>query len=458
MNNFEKKLDSFFEIKKSGSTIKTEIIAGLTTFFAMCYIIVVNPGTMLGKEGDPSLWNAIFVGTILAAIVGTMLMALVAKMPFAQASGMGLNAFFFSTFMFLSGNQVESFGKGLAVIFLSGILFMILSITGARSFIAKALPTSIKKAIPAGIGLFIAFIGLQSAGIVVPNQFTAVSLGDFTTWSSAASMITAIVGLIIIGVLHSKKIKGDIIIGILISTGLFYVLSWSLPTFKIGNPFAPFEDFGKHALFNLNFTALFEGANFAGIINTILLVITFCLVDMFDTIGTLYGTARQANMFDKNGDPKNMDKCMLCDSIATVTGSLMGTSTVTTFVESSAGVAVGGRTGLTSVVVSALFLVSLFLSPIASIIPSAATAPALMFVGVLMISSIKEVNFSDMTDAIPAFLTMIMMVLTYSIANGIAFGLISFVLLKACSGKFKDINIVVVILAVLFILRFAFVK
>ena len=475
------KFDKFFGISERKSSIKTEIFAGITTFFAMCYIVLVNPAQIAAEgangwlakiiptasEGLGQVYNSVFVGSIIATVIGTLLMAFLAKMPFAQAAGMGLNSFFCTCFVsagvFAGNAPVDAYQGGLVIIFLSGIVFLILSATGLRQYIAKALPDCLKKAIPAGIGLFIAFIGFKNAGIVVADRWTFVGLinlnlwgsGTLTTWQTIAPALASIIGLIVIGVLGKFKFKANIIVGILVSAVLYYLFLWQLPSFKFDSLATIFTDFGT-----VGATAIFTGSswnyafNEVGIFNAIVYIITFCLIDMFDTIGTLFGTASQANMLDENGDPINLEKCMLCDSIGTVTGAILGTSTITTFVESSAGVAAGGRTGLASVVTAACFLLCLFVSPFASIIPTQATAPALIYVGVLMLSNFAKVDLSDITNAIPAFLALVMMPLTYSIANGIGIGAIAYVLLRLCTGKFKKEDIVVTVIAALFIARF----
>jgi len=464
-----KKLDTFFEISARGSTIKTEIIAGLTTFFAMCYIIITNPNQMIGFSfaypGMGTVWNAVFVGGIIAAVIGTTLMAFLAKMPLAQAAGMGLNSFFFVSFMLPAilsgGNAITNYGAGLVIILISGLIFLILSATGARQFIAKALPDSLKKAIPAGIGLFIAFIGFQWSGMIVNNDYVLVGFANMTGWATAGPVIAAFVGLMIIGILGKFNVKGNIILGVLASTVLYYLFTWTAPTWNwqsIGQAFSDFGTVGITSIFKASsWTTAFDGVTFGGIFSVIMLIVTFCLVDMFDTIGTLYGTCTEADLLDKNGDPVNMNKSMLCDSIATVSGAVLGTSTVTTYVESSAGVSAGGRTGLASIVTSICFVICLFLTPLAQIIPQAAAAPALIYVGVLMLKSFKNVDMTDMRSAIPAFLALIMMPLTYSISNGIGVGAIAYVILTLCTGKYTKKDIVVTIIAALFALRFALV-
>ena len=465
------KLDKFFKISERGSTIKTEIIAGLTTFFAMAYIVATNPNQVVGFTfggAFDTIWNAVYVASILVAAIGTLLYAFYAKLPFAQACGMGLNSFFFVSFILptlLSGTDpVQGYREGLLVILLSGILFLILSVTGARSFIARSLPDCLKKAIPAGIGLFIAFIGFKNVGVIQANQYTFVQFFDFhgavagkaffEAWVAIAPVVLALLGLFAIAVLDKFKVKGSVIITILGVTVLYYLTTWTAPVFDFGKIGQSFKDFGSIGLFGAfkGFT-LFEGG-VGAVINAIVLVITFTLVDMFDTIGTLYGTASQADMLDENGDPIDVDKAMACDSIATVTGAVAGTSTCTTFVESAAGVAAGGRTGLTSLVTAVCFLACLVLTPLAAIVPACATAPALMYVGVLMLKNFAKVNMDDIADAVPAFLALIMMPLTYSISNGIAIGAISYTIIRIATGKFTKKDIIVAGIAVLFTLRF----
>ncbi len=468
------KLDKFFKISERGSNVKTEIVAGLTTFFAMAYIVVTNPNQVTGfMNFDPVLgaayqpiWNAVYIASILVAIIGTLLYALYAKLPFAQACGMGLNSFFFVAFIVPTMlNPMEGYREGLAVILLSGVIFLILSITGARVYIAKALPECLKKAIPAGIGLFIAFIGFKNVGIIQENMYTFVQLFDFhgavdgkgffDAWCAIAPVVLSLVGLFAMAALDKKNIKGSVIITIAAVTVLYYLTTWQLPSFDLGQIGQSFKDFGEFGIFGAfkGFSTLFVGGATA-IVNVIVLTITFTLVDMFDTIGTLYGTASQADMLDENGDPVDIEKSMACDSVATVSGAVLGTSTCTTFVESAAGVGAGGRTGLTSVVTAACFALCLFLAPVAAIVPACATAPALIYVGVLMLKNFAKVDMSDITQAVPAFLALIMMPLTYSISNGIAVGAIAYTLITLFTGKYTKKDIVVTVIAILFTLRF----
>ena len=463
-------VDKFFKISERGSNVKTEIIAGLTTFFAMAYIIIVNPNQIVGfsfdVDGIGKIWNAVYIASIVAAVIGTLLYAFYAKLPFAQACGMGLNSFFFTSFVLpqiVNGKDViAGYQAGLVVILISGLVFLVLSVTGVRSYIAKAMPDCIKKAIPAGIGLFIAFIGFQNVGIIQDNQYTLVQFVKINgaEWADIAPAIIALLGFVIIAILTKLKVKGSVLIGIIATTVIYYLATWQLPALDMSSVAQPFKDFaeiGITAIFTPSaWKNAFSGEMIGSIFSVIMLIVTFCLVDMFDTIGTLYGTASEAGMLDENGDPVDLEKAMACDSVATVAGSVCGTSTVTTFVECASGVAAGGRTGLTSLVTAICFAVCMFLSPLASIIPAAATAPALIFVGVLMLKNFAKVDMEDMRSAVPAFLTLVMMPLTYSIANGIGIGAISYVLITLFTGKYKKSDITVTIIALLFVCKFIF--
>ena len=473
-------MDKFFKISERGSNIKTEIFAGLTTFFAMAYIVVTNPNQITSFDptlGGGQIWNSVYVASILVATIGTLLMAFLAKMPFAQACGMGLNSFFFVSFILPEiingGDPIKGYQAGCVIILCEGLLFLILSFSGVRQKIATSLPECLKKAIPAGIGLFIAFIGFKNVGLIQANQYTFVQFFDFHgaitgadsamgVWTAIAPVVLTFVGLILVGILTKKNVKGSIIITIAAVTVLYYLTTWTLPTFdfgQIGQSFKDFTEIGIVGVFKPeSWSHAFGGFENAGVIfNAIMLILVYCLVDMFDTLGTLYGTASEAGMLDENNDPINVDKCMMCDSIATVSGAILGTSTCTTFVESSAGVAAGGRTGLTSLVTAICFALCLVLTPLASIVPSCATSPALIFVGVLMLKSFAKVDMSDMSSAIPAFLALIMMPLTYSIANGIGIGAIAYTLIAIFTGKYTKKDIIVTIISILFILKFIFI-
>ena len=485
-------MEKFFKIKENNSTVRTEIFAGLTTFFAMAYIVFVNPnqvaaeganGWLVAAGAEPvtmgKIWNSVYIASILVAIIGTLLMAFYARMPFAQACGMELNSFFCTTFVagaFFGGEDVVTgYQAGLVIVLVSGLIFLVLSITGLRKYIATALPDCLKKAIPAGIGLFIAMIGLKNAGIIEDNPYTFVQFfdihgridaigGDVTgldVWHEIVPVVVALLGVFIIAVLARFGFKANVIIGIIASTILYYVMMWELPSFdtsQIGQSFKDFKEIGLFGVFKGKaWEAAFNGEFIGGVFAAIVLIVAFCLVDMFDTVGTIYGTAASAGMLDENGDPVRLNQSMMCDSIGTVSGAILGTSTCTTFVESASGVGAGGRTGLTSVITALCFVVCLFLSPLASIIPSCATAPALIFVGVLMAKNFAKVDMEDMGSAVPAFLALLMMPLTYSISNGIGLGAIAYVAIAIFSGKFKKKDIVVTIIAALFICKFIFV-
>ena len=468
-------MDKFFKISERGSNVRTEIIAGLTTFFAMAYIVITNPNQITSFSTDGpmgKIWNAVYVASVLVAVIGTLLMALYAKMPFAQACGMGLNSFFFVSFILpavISGGDVISgYQSGLVIILLSGIVFLIFSLTGLRSKVARALPECLKKAIPAGIGLFIAFIGFQNVGIIQANQYTLVQFNDFHGAIASGEFLTAslpallaLAGLLAIAILEKFKVKGSVLISIAGITVLYYIITGTVPSFdmsSVGQAFSDFAEIGITGVFQPEAWAnAFTGEAIGGVLSAIMLIVTFCLVDMFDTIGTLYGTASQANLLDDKGDPIDVDKCIACDSIGTAVGAVLGTSTCTTFVESAAGVGAGGRTGLASVITSACFLLCLVLTPLAKLVPSCATAPALIWVGVLMLKGFAKVDMNDVRSSVPAFLALIMMPLTYSISNGIGIGCIAYTLITLVTGNFKKRDIPVTVISILFILRFCLI-
>lgn len=456
-------MEKFFKIKEAGSTVRIEVMAGLTTFFAMAYIIFTNPQILsdplfiMNAENAEAVKSSVFIATCLAAALGTFLMAFYARLPFAQAPGMGLNAFFAYTVVLGMG---YTFNQALAIVLISGILFIIITAVGLREVIYKAIPKSVRTAIAAGIGLFIALIGFLNSGIVVANESTTVAMVSFTEWNAqTAAAVLALIGLLLMAVLLKLRVKGAILISILATT----IIGIPMGVTDVSGFAVALPDFGNWASTGLG--QCFTG--FGGLIDTsagivgaiasiVMVIITFSMVDMFDTIGTLVGTASKAGMIDENGDMPRMKQALMCDAIATAGGAILGTSTVTTFVESSTGVSEGGRTGMTSAVTGLLFLLSLFLFPIVGIVPAAATAPAFIIVGVMMLSSVKEINFSDMSEAVPAFLTIVMMPFTYSIATGIAAGIISYVLIKLFTGKIKETHPVAWVIAILFIIKFAF--
>ena len=473
MSKFNAFLDRKFDLTNKGTNVKTEIVAGLTTFMAMVYILMVNAG-MFTEIGVP--YGAMYIVTALSAIIGTVLIGLLSGLPLAQAPGMGLNAFFVYTMCIGFG---FTYANALVFILIDGLVFIALTVTGLREKIFKAIPEDIKKAIPAGIGLFIAFIGLQNAKLVIPSSSTGVTMGSMNllgghAWAALVPLFVVVLGVIAIGTMSKKNVKGAILWGILGSGVLYYALIGLGAAFgdassqavfasiSFANPFDAFKEFGEYS-FGKVFT---EGFNFApyieanGATNFILMLITsalaFCLVDMFDTLGTLYGACKSGNLLDEKGDVPNLNQAMFADAIATTTGAILGTSTVTTFVESSAGTAAGGKTALTSYVVAILFALAMFLSPIAQLIPSCATATALIYVGVLMMNNVRDIDWADPAIALPSFLTIAMMPFTYNISFGIGFGLLAHVIIKACTGKAKEISVATYVLTVIFLAMFLF--
>ncbi len=424
-------LENLFKLKENGTNVKTEVIAGFTTFMTMAYIIFVNPD-LLSAAGMP--FEGVFIATIAGIILGTLCMAFFTNYPFALASGMGLNAFFA---FYVVGQLGVSWQVALGLVFWEGIIFIILSLLPVREKIVNAIPMAIKTGISAGIGLFIAFIGLQNANIIVDDPATLVALGNITSGPA----LIAIVGLIITGILHARKVKGALLWGILAATALGW-LNGVTPQFNGFVEMPRMVDWSK-VLFQLDIMGALQ-------LGTIGVLVSFLFVDMFDTAGTLVGVAQQADYLDENGDLPKASNALLADAVGTTGGALFGTSTVTTYVESASGVAEGGRTGLTGVVVSALFLLALFFKPLVSIVPSAATSPALIIVGTMMITNITKLDWDDFTEILPAFVTMIFMPFAYSIADGIALGFIVYPLVKLATGKGKDVHWLVYTLGVLF--------
>lgn len=438
-------MDKFFKISERGSSFRAEIVGGVTTFFAMAYIIFVNPG-LLSQTGMD--FNAVLLATCISAAIGTALTGLMANVPFAQAPGMGLNAFFTYTICFGMGYTWQ---QGLAIVLLSGILFLIVAVSPLRSKIIASIPGFLKNAISAGIGLFIAFIGLLNVSLIsfsggVPAlQFSLVGEDGLKTMNAAG--ILTIIGLLITAILLAYKVKGAIFIGIIITTIIGIPMGQTVYTPQAFSFSLLGETFGK-----LSFTGL--TAVDGGIVALLTAVISFALVDCFDTVGTLIGTATNAGMTDKNGNLPGGDRALIADAIATCVGAVIGTSTVTTFVESSTGIAEGARTGFSSLVVSVLFLLSCFAAPVAHVVPSAATAPALIIVGVLMLKGATGVNWSDFEEACPAFLIIAMMPFAYSISDGIGFGFISYSIIKVARGKAKEVPVLVYIISILFVLKY----
>ena len=430
-------LNKFFKLQDNKTTVRTEILAGLTTFMTMAYILAVNPDILSAAGMDK---GAVFTATALASLIATLVMALYAKLPFALAPGMGLNAFFAFTVVLGMGH---SWQFALTAVFLEGLVFIALTAFNIREMIVNSIPNNMKHAISVGIGLFIAFIGLKNAGIIVSSPATFVTLGDLTNLTDNPGAPVALLALVITGVLLALKVKGALLIGILVGTA-------------IGLPVGVTQFPSSLDLTPPSLSPIFMKFEWTEIltIDMLVVVFTFLFVDMFDTVGTLIGVSSKANMLDKEGRVPRVKQALMADAIGTTAGAMLGTSTVTTYVESAAGVSEGGRTGLTSLTVAVLFLFALFLSPIFLMIPGAATAPALILVGAMMMTPIKNINFDDYTESIPVFLTIIIMPLTYSISEGILFGVLSYVILKLLTGKFKDISVVTAVLAVLFLLKF----
>ncbi len=430
-------LESLFQIEKHGSTVRTEIIAGITTFLTMAYIIFVNPDILAIAGMDK---GSVFVATCLAAAFGTLVMGLYANYPIALAPGMGLNAFF--TFAVVKGMGV-SWEVALAAVFVSGILFVILSVLPVREWIINSIPKSQKLAISTGIGFFLGIIALKNAGIVVDNPATLVGVGDLTQWT----VILAVLGFFAMVALDYRKVPGAIIIGIILVSAAGMALGLTpAPSAIVAAPpsLAP-------TLFALDIGGFFQLA----MATVLILVFSFLLVDMFDTAGTLIGLAHHAGLLDKDGRLPRLSRALIADSTATVAGSLVGTSTTTSYIESAAGIKAGGRTGLTAVVVAVLFLASLVIAPLATSIPAYATAPAILFVACLMARGIAEVDWDDVTEYVPAVITALAMPLTFSIATGIGLGFITYVAVKVLSGRVRDVNAAVVVVMLVFVLYFA---
>jgi len=448
-------LEKLFKLKENNTTVKTEVIGGLTTFMTMAYILAVNPSILSASGMDKT---AILMATAIASFIGTMAMALLANYPFALAPGLGLNAYFAYT---VCGQMGYPWQVALLAVFVEGLIFIVLSLTNVREAIFNAIPLTLKKGVSVGLGLFVAFIGFQNGHLVVNSDSTLVTVVNFKENFSTIgiSAVLALVGLFIIAILNVKKVKGAILIGILATWVLgmicqvvgiytvdveagFYSLFPSWADFNLG---AIGQTFGQ--CFNVDFAQV-------RITDFIVIICAFLFVDMFDTLGTLIGVANKADMLDKNGKLPKVKEALLADAIATSAGAVLGTSTTTTFVESSAGVVEGARTGLASVVTGFLFLLSIFLAPVFTTIPGFATAPALIYVGFLMVSAVTEIDFNDITEAVPAYLCLIAMPLMYSISEGIAIGVISYVIINLVAGKSKKITPLMYILAVLFIMKY----
>lgn len=449
-------LEKLFKLKENGTTVRTEIMAGITTFMTMAYILAVNP-SILSAAGMDS--TAVLLATCLASFIGTACMAFMANLPFALSAGMGLNAYLAYTVCLGYG---YSWQVALLAVLIEGVIFILLSVTNVREAIFNAIPLSLKKAVSVGIGLFIAFIGLQNAGLTVSNASTLVSLVSFREEFHTAGIcaLLALVGVLLTAVLYIRNVKGAILIGIL-CTWVLGMLCQLLGIYLPDNTayFSLFPGFQMTDFSKLGetFGQCFQvDMQHVGIFNFIVVIFSFLFVDLFDTLGTLIGVSTKANMLDKDGKLPGIKPALLSDAIATTAGAILGTSTTTTFVESAAGVGAGGRTGLTALTTAVLFLASALLAPIFIAVPSFATAPALIFVGFLMFSTITEIDFKDLASAIPAYLCVIAMPLFYSISEGIAVGVISYTVLNAVSGNAKKVNPVMYVLSVLFIMKYIF--
>ncbi len=470
-------LEKLFKLKENGTTVKTEIIAGLTTFMTMAYIIALNPNllTDFGSKGG-NLWNGVFLATCIASAIGMFVMAFAANKPFAMAPGMGLNSFFAVVVANISGltgmAYLESFQAALCIILIEGIVFIALSILNVREKIVEAIPLGVRLGIAPAIGLMLMNIGLGSnAGIYSENGGPFYAMRDFfgaltprlakTSMGSGytgmvLTVVTMFVGLFVIVVLAQKGIKAAVIIGMLVAS----VINWAgQAIFLHTNPFdslktasflPPFQDMAETTLFKFNFSGFAQ----IGWFTVITLIVTFCIIDMFDTIGTLVGTASRAGMLDENGKMPKMKEALLADAVGTVVGSATGTSTVTTFIESASGVEAGGRTGLTALTTGIVFLACMFLAPVAAIIPAAATSSALIYVGVLMITGLKNIDFADITQSVPVALMLIAMPVSGSIGHAIGIGLISYTVIKVFTGKAKDVSVLTYVLSFIFLIKF----
>ncbi len=469
-------MEKLFKLKENGTTVKTEIVAGLTTFMTMAYIIALNPNLLTGFDVGSSLWNGIFLATCIASAIGMFVMAFAANKPFAMAPGMGLNSFFafvIAQIVSITGlSYVESFQAGLIIILIEGLIFVVLSIFNIRDKIVDAIPLGVRLGIGPAIGLMLMNIGLGSnCGIysdkggpfyVMRDFFGALTAGFAKTNIGSGygmmvlTVVTMFIGLFVIIALTHKGVKGSVILGMLVASIIYWICE---AVFFNVNPFAalasaswvpPFGDMASTTLFKFNFSALPE----IGWFTIITLIITFCIIDMFDTIGTLVGTASKANMLDKDGNMPNMREALLADAVGTVAGACTGTSTVTTFVESASGVEAGGRTGLTALTTGIIFLLCIFISPIAAIIPSAATSAALIYVGILMLSNLKKIDFEDITQAAPVFIMLLAMPISGSIGHGIGLALITYTVIKIATGNSKDVSVLTFILSAIFLVKF----
>ncbi len=476
------KVDKFFGITASGSSFRVEIVAGLTTFMAMVYILMVNADffKLVISPDMNAAYGAAYIATAIGAVAGTMLMAFLARMPLAQASGMGINAFIVLSLIVYGGKGL-TYANCMMFTLIEAAVFILLTVTGLRKKIFEAIPAAVRHAIPVGIGLFIAFIGMQNANIIVGDpEGTLVKFASFNVLPEAGNSylalivpLVALLGVSAIAVMSKKNVKGAILWGILGSAVLYYALAglgciWDadgcraiFTSITFDNPFSAFANWGKLSVGKVFtegfvFDSYFASGGSAGGLTLLIITtaLSLCMIDMFDTIGTLYGACARGNLLDENGTPIRMNRMMLADAIATGVGAIAGTSTVTTFVESSSGVAAGGKTGFTALTTGVLFILAMFLSPIAKLIPSCATASALIWVGVLMMTSVMKIDWQDAAEALVGFLTFIVMVLGYSISKGIGIGILAFIIVKICTGKIKEVSIPTWVIGILFLATF----
>lgn len=468
-------LEKMFKLKENNTNVRTEVIGGVTTFMTMAYIIALNPNLLTNFAVGTPLWNAVFLATVISAGIGTLLMAFLANKPFALAPGMGLNSYFATVVASIAAagemTYEDGFKAALSIILISGVLFTILTIFKVREKIVDAIPQAVRLGIPAGIGLMLVNIGLTSnAGVFTADGSAFYMLTHFFSAGPSATLaamgeesyrmmvlyvITFFIGLFVIAILSHYKVKGSVLLGMVVSAIAYWIGTFILG----GNPFEslstanwvpPFADMFNTTFFKFDFKNFFD----IGVFSAVMTIISFCMVDMFDTIGTLYGTAKKAGMLDENDKMPGMNRAMISDSIATCVGSVTGTSTVTTFIESASGVEAGARTGFASVITGILFLASMFIAPIAALIPAPATSAALVYVGVLMMGSLKEVDYTDVAQSVPVVLLLIFMMGTSGIGNGIGIGLIAYSVIKICTGKAKEVSPLTVILSILFICKF----
>lgn len=457
-------LDRLFHLRENGTTVKTEIMAGITTFMTMAYILVVNPNIMSSVGMDK---GAVLTATALAGCLGTLLMAVFANYPFGLAPGMGLNAFFAFTVVAQMGYTWQ---MALAAVFVEGVIFIVLSLTNVREAIFNSIPMNLKRAVAAGIGLFVAFIGLNSAQIIVANPATKVSLfsfkgailsGHFAT--TGVPVILAIIGIVFTGIIMVKKVKGNVLWGILFTwcLGIIAELTGIYKPDPTMGAFSTLPDFsrGLASFVPVDISPIFLQLDFSQLmsLNFLVVLLAFLFVDIFDTLGTLVGVSSKANMLDSEGKLPRIKGALMADAVATTAGACLGVSTTTSYVESASGVSEGGRTGLTAMTIAVLFIIALFLSPIFMAIPAFATAPALVIVGFLMFSSVSGINFTDPVEAIPAYMAILAMPFAYSIAEGISFGIISYTVLHLFTGRYKSISLLMYVLTLLFIGKYIFI-